>query len=54
MLRDDRASREIGDILSRNSDADQKAIEQALSNCTRIKWWRTPPMLQLWQALQCQ
>ena len=51
MLRDDRGSREIGDILSRNPDTDQKAIMQAVTDRAPIRWGRILPILHLWQSL---
>ena len=52
MLRDDRGSREIGDIRSRNLGADQKAIVQALTFRAPVRWAHIPPILHLWQSLQ--
>ena len=52
MLRDDRGSREIGDILSRNSGADQKAIVQVLAFRAPVRWGRIRPILHHWQSLQ--
>ena len=52
MLRDDRVSREIGDIRSRNLGADHKAIVQALTNRAPVRWRRIQPILHLWQPLQ--